>query len=227
MLDPHGFVATCNSTHFFIVAGDEVLDLRRPATASAGSPAPTCSRSAARTASRRARRRFSLTDVYGARRGVRHRHLRRRRAGAHRSTAARSATAAAGRWSSACRALYRELVDADVARARHDRSRSRRHVVRPAQHLHRDDARVGEPPRRASSSTSRCTRTTSRAPASIIPARDEVIASQPTDWHAASPACSAPLPAGPPRPLREAHGPPRARRDMDLRWIAALRATCC
>src|SRR3954452_3181650 len=24
MLDPHGFVATCNSTHFFIVAGDEV-----------------------------------------------------------------------------------------------------------------------------------------------------------------------------------------------------------
>jgi branched-chain amino acid aminotransferase len=25
MLDPHGFVATCNSTHFFIVAGDEVL----------------------------------------------------------------------------------------------------------------------------------------------------------------------------------------------------------
>jgi len=25
MLDPHGFVATCNSTHFFIVAGDAVL----------------------------------------------------------------------------------------------------------------------------------------------------------------------------------------------------------
>jgi branched-chain amino acid aminotransferase len=25
LLDPHGFVATCNSTHFFIVAGDEVL----------------------------------------------------------------------------------------------------------------------------------------------------------------------------------------------------------
>ncbi|HEY2771222.1 MAG TPA: aminotransferase class IV [Solirubrobacteraceae bacterium] len=25
MLDPHGFVATCNSTHFFIVAGSEVL----------------------------------------------------------------------------------------------------------------------------------------------------------------------------------------------------------
>jgi len=25
MLDPHGFVATCNSTHFFIVAGDEIL----------------------------------------------------------------------------------------------------------------------------------------------------------------------------------------------------------
>ena len=25
MLDPHGFVATCNSTHFFIVVGDEVV----------------------------------------------------------------------------------------------------------------------------------------------------------------------------------------------------------
>src|SRR3712207_4656443 len=25
MLDPHGFVATCNSTHFFIVRGSEVL----------------------------------------------------------------------------------------------------------------------------------------------------------------------------------------------------------
>jgi branched-chain amino acid aminotransferase len=25
MLDPHGFVATCNSTHFFIVSGSEVL----------------------------------------------------------------------------------------------------------------------------------------------------------------------------------------------------------
>jgi branched-chain amino acid aminotransferase len=24
MLDPHGFVATCNSTHFFVVKGDEV-----------------------------------------------------------------------------------------------------------------------------------------------------------------------------------------------------------
>ena len=27
MLDPHGFVATCNSTNFFVVRGGEVRDL--------------------------------------------------------------------------------------------------------------------------------------------------------------------------------------------------------
>ncbi len=65
MLDPHGFVATCNSTHFFIVRGGEiwtssgdycldgitrqkVLDVAR----AAGIPAYE--------------RNFSLTDVYGS-----------------------------------------------------------------------------------------------------------------------------------------------------------------
>jgi len=65
MLDPHGFVATCNSTHFFIVRGGElwtssgqfclggitrgvVLDVAREAGI------PTYEKS------------FSLTDVYGA-----------------------------------------------------------------------------------------------------------------------------------------------------------------
>lgn len=65
MLDPHGFVATCNSTHFFIVRGGEIwtssgdycldgitrqmiLDVAREA----GIPAYE--------------RNFSLTDVYGA-----------------------------------------------------------------------------------------------------------------------------------------------------------------
>jgi branched-chain amino acid aminotransferase len=65
MLDPHGFIATCNSTHFFIVRRGElwtstgdfclggitrgmVLRLARDAGI------PTCERN------------FSLTDVYGA-----------------------------------------------------------------------------------------------------------------------------------------------------------------
>ena len=65
MLDPHGFVATCNSTHFFIVRGGEVwtssgayclggitrATVLRVARA-AGMPARECD--------------FSLTDVYGA-----------------------------------------------------------------------------------------------------------------------------------------------------------------
>jgi branched-chain amino acid aminotransferase len=55
MLDPHGFVATCNSTHFFIVRHGEVW------TSSGmhclgGSPARTCSGSAARTTYRPGRR---------------------------------------------------------------------------------------------------------------------------------------------------------------------------
>jgi branched-chain amino acid aminotransferase len=65
MLDPHGFVATCNSTHFFIVrngevwtsSGDYCLDgitrgLVLEIARDAGIPAYE--------------RNFSLTDVYGA-----------------------------------------------------------------------------------------------------------------------------------------------------------------
>ena len=65
MLDPHGFVATCNSTHFFIVRGSEVwtstgdycLDgiTRRIVIETArAADIPTYERN------------FSLTDVYGA-----------------------------------------------------------------------------------------------------------------------------------------------------------------
>ena len=42
------------------------VDLRRPVLPRRASPAATCSRCAGRTASRRARRTFSLTDVYSA-----------------------------------------------------------------------------------------------------------------------------------------------------------------
>ena len=61
MLDPHGFVATCNSTHFFCVVerdGESAgVDLRRPLLPRPASRAPTCSGSAATTASPPARRR--------------------------------------------------------------------------------------------------------------------------------------------------------------------------
>jgi branched-chain amino acid aminotransferase len=70
MLDPHGFVATCNSTHFFIVRHD---DEGRPAIWT--STGEFCLGGITRANVLRlcrdegvttAERRFSLTDVYGA-----------------------------------------------------------------------------------------------------------------------------------------------------------------
>ena len=99
MLDPHGFVATCNSTHFFIVVGTpeepevwtsdgrfclggitrgNVLEVCRDAGIAARETT------------------FSLTDVYSAQRGVRDRHLRRAWSRSAPSTAAPSAPARRG-----------------------------------------------------------------------------------------------------------------------------------
>ncbi|MEL7318266.1 MAG: aminotransferase class IV [Pseudomonadota bacterium] len=65
MLDPHGFVATCNSTHFFIVRKGEVW------TSSGDYCLGGITRSAVIQACREAdipvsEKNFSLTDVYGA-----------------------------------------------------------------------------------------------------------------------------------------------------------------
>src|SRR3954464_871199 len=118
MLDPHGFVATCNSTHFFVVVGPEnapevltsdgryclagitranVLEICR----AHGIPARETT--------------FSLTDVYGAREAfvtgtfagvVPVRSVDGRPIGEGRR----------GPMVERLQALYRELVDADVAR---------------------------------------------------------------------------------------------------------------
>jgi len=65
MLDPHGFVATCNSTHFFIVRGGE-LWTSSGAFCLGGITRGTVLR-LARDAGVTAREKdFSLTDVYGA-----------------------------------------------------------------------------------------------------------------------------------------------------------------
>ena len=65
MLDPHGFVATCNSTHFFIVRGGEVW------TSSGDYCLDGITRGLVIEVAREAgipvfERNFSLTDVYGA-----------------------------------------------------------------------------------------------------------------------------------------------------------------
>src|SRR5438132_6715003 len=65
MLDPHGFVATCNSTHFFIVRNGEVWT--STGDYCLGGITRAVVLESARSAGVAARERnFSLTDVYGA-----------------------------------------------------------------------------------------------------------------------------------------------------------------
>src|SRR3954465_11328050 len=113
MLDPHGFVATCNSTHFFIVAGDEVLtsDGRYClAGITRANVLRVCERDgiAARETT------FSLTDVYSAREAF----VTGTFAGVVpvRSVDGRTiGSGARGPVVERLQGLYRALVDADVA----------------------------------------------------------------------------------------------------------------
>jgi branched-chain amino acid aminotransferase len=65
MLDPHGFVATCNSTHFFVVRSGE-LWTSSGAFCLGGITRATVLRLARKAGIPTHEREFSLTDVYGA-----------------------------------------------------------------------------------------------------------------------------------------------------------------
>jgi branched-chain amino acid aminotransferase len=65
MLDPHGFVATCNSTHFFVVRGGE-LWTSSGAYCLGGITRGTVLRVAREASIPAVEKQFSLTDVYGA-----------------------------------------------------------------------------------------------------------------------------------------------------------------
>jgi branched-chain amino acid aminotransferase len=65
MLDPHGFVAACNSTHFFIVRGDEVWTSTGEYCL-AGITRRNVLEICADAGIRARERPFSLTEVYGA-----------------------------------------------------------------------------------------------------------------------------------------------------------------
>ena len=65
MLDPHGFVATCNSTHFFVVRGGE-LWTSSGAYCLGGITRGTVLRVAREAGIPAVEKQFSLTDVYGA-----------------------------------------------------------------------------------------------------------------------------------------------------------------
>jgi branched-chain amino acid aminotransferase len=114
MLDPHGFVATCNSTHFFIVAGDEVLTSDGRYCLAGITRANVLELCRANDIPARATT-FSLTDVYSAREAF----VTGTFAGVVPVRAVDGRTIGDGRRGplvERLQALYRELVDADVAR---------------------------------------------------------------------------------------------------------------
>ena len=112
MLDPHGFVATCNSTHFFIVRKDEVW------TSSGDYCLGGITRSNVIQVCREAgipvfEKNFSLTDVYGADEAF----VTGTFAGVVPVTQVdgRALTPARGPVVERLQGLYRDLMDRDVA----------------------------------------------------------------------------------------------------------------
>ncbi|MGI9612437.1 MAG: aminotransferase class IV [Acidimicrobiales bacterium] len=113
MLDPHGFVATCNSTHFFVVRGDEVWT----------STGDYCLGGITRANVLRLcdsngivakERNFSLTEVYGADESF----VTGTFAGLAPVTEVDGRTVGTGRrgpMTERLQQLYRDLIDADVA----------------------------------------------------------------------------------------------------------------
>jgi branched-chain amino acid aminotransferase len=113
MLDPHGFVATCNSTHFFIVAGDEVWTSDGRFTLGGITRANVLDLCARHGIPARETT-FSLTDVYSAREAF----VTGTFAGVVPVRAIDGRTIGDGRRGpmvERLQGLYRELVDDDVA----------------------------------------------------------------------------------------------------------------
>src|SRR3954453_9310150 len=117
MLDPHGFVATCNSTHFFIVTGPD--DAREVLTSDgrytlAGITRANVLEICRANAIRARETTFSLTDVYSACEAF----VTGTFAGVVPVRSVDGRTIGGGRRGpmvERLQALYRELVDADVA----------------------------------------------------------------------------------------------------------------
>ncbi|MDQ3742400.1 MAG: aminotransferase class IV [Actinomycetota bacterium] len=113
MLDPHGFVATCNSTHFFIVGGDEVWTSDGRFTLGGITRANVLELCRANGIPARETT-FSLTDVYSAREAF----VTGTFAGVVPVRSVDGRTIGEGRRGPVVerlQSLYRELVDADVA----------------------------------------------------------------------------------------------------------------
>ena len=230
MLDPHGFVATCNSTHFFIVAGPD--DAPEVLTSDGRyTPRRDHARQRARDLCRAngipARETtFSLTDVYSAREAF----VTGTFAGVVPVRSVDGRTIGDGR-----RGPVVERLQGAVPRAR----RRRRGGARRAMS---DVVRVAmwSGPRNISTAMMRAFE---NRPDTVVvdeplyaaylartgidhPVREEVIASQPTDLATAVAGLVRAAAARPPRPLRQAHGPPRLARHGPAAGRCAS-ATCC
>lgn len=117
MLDPHGFVATCNSTHFFIVAGSDASPEVLTSDGRYCLPGITRANVLEICRANRIQARettFSLTDVYSAREAF----VTGTFAGVVPVRSVDGRTIGDGRRGpivERLQALYGELVDADVA----------------------------------------------------------------------------------------------------------------
>jgi len=113
MLDPHGFVATCNSTHFFIVRGEEVWT-STGMYGLAGITRANVLRICSRAGIPARERSFSLTEVYSADEAF----VTGTFAGlvpVHTVDGRRIGTGRRGPMVERLQQLYRDLVRADVA----------------------------------------------------------------------------------------------------------------
>ena len=114
MLDPHGFVATCNSTHFFIVRKGEVWTSSGKyclGGITRGVGAGDC----ARGRDSGDRKGFLADRRLWRRRSLRHRHVRRNRSGARGGRPPAQVPRANGR---GLQQLYAERIERDVAEQR-------------------------------------------------------------------------------------------------------------
>ena len=107
MLDPHGFVATCNSTHFFIVRGGEVWTSTGDYCLG-GITRSNVLRICARGGHPVPRAQLQPDRGLQRRRGVRHRYVRRPGAGAHGGRAGDRQTGDARPMVERLQELYRE-----------------------------------------------------------------------------------------------------------------------
>ena len=149
MLDPHGFVATCNSTHFFIVRRGEVWTSTGDYCLG-GITRGECDQRLPRGRHPVCEKNFSLTDVYGADEAF----VTGTFAGVVpvREVDGRVIGHVGRRapWSrafSSCIARAASRTARGAGMSRRKVHRAHRHVVGAAQYLDRDDARVREPRR--------------------------------------------------------------------------------